>query len=225
MPKGMKTAFRSCFRPPVPQVFDAARYLDAAASAHLAGHGELAEHLIRVADMDDVREWTESLWGKASIYVLPRAIQGGLPTLDKSNRIPVRMPNATEKKLIHDRDGFHCRFCEVPVIRPEIRQTLALHYPKVLRWEKTNLGQHAAFQAMWAQYDHVIPHARGGDNSLANTILTCAPCNFGKMNYTLEELSLSDPRLRRPVQDSWEGLERLLTICTKPSTRNTLVAH
>ncbi|WP_256898842.1 HNH endonuclease [Pseudomonas syringae] len=63
---------------------------------------------------------------------------------------------------------------------------------------------------MWAQYDHVLAHARGGDNSIDNTILTCAPCNFGKMNYTLEELNLVDPRVRPPVASSWDGLERLL---------------
>ncbi|QVX18138.1 hypothetical protein DB356_19340 [Pseudomonas congelans] len=111
---------------------------------------------------------------------------------------------------MHDRDGYHCRFCGVPVIRKEVRTLLSKCYPNALRWERTNLGQHAAFQAMWAQYDHVLAHARGGDNSIDNTILTCAPCNFGKMNYTLEELNLVDTRVRPPVASSWDGLERLL---------------
>jgi len=97
------------------------------------------------------------------------------------------------------------------VIRKEVRTLLSKCYPNALRWERTNLGQHAAFQAMWAQYDHVLAHARGGDNSVDNTILTCAPCNFGKMNYTLEELNLIDPRSRPRLSSSWDGLERLLT--------------
>ncbi|GFM84818.1 hypothetical protein PSCICO_02170 [Pseudomonas cichorii] len=67
---------RLCFRNPVPQVLDAARYLDAAVSAHLAKNTELAEYLIRAANMDEVREWTESLWGKASQYVKARTVPG-----------------------------------------------------------------------------------------------------------------------------------------------------
>lgn len=191
-------------------VLDAARYLDAAVSAHLAGNPALADQLIRAADMPAVREWTESIWGKASPYVIKFEVVGAPPLLGKEQRIPVRMPNALEKRVIHDRDGFHCRFCNVPVIRSEVRSLLHHHYPEALPWSKTNLGQHAAFQALWAQYDHVLAHARGGDNSLENTILTCAPCNFGKMNYTLEELNLADPRARAPMRSSWDGLERLL---------------
>lgn len=206
----MSSPLRRCFRTPVPAVMAAAKYLDAAVSAHMIGNRELAEYLIRAADMDEVREWTESLWGKASPYVKPRKITGSPPILNKPDRIAERMPTGLSLVDVHHRDGFHCRFCAVPVIRKQVRTLLCKFYPMALRWERTNLGQHAAFQAMWAQYDHVLAHARGGDNSLANTVLTCAPCNFGKMNYTLEELSLSDPRTRPPIISSWDGLERVL---------------
>lgn len=188
----------------------AAKYLDAAVAAHMIGNAKLAEHLIRAADMDEVREWTESLWGKASPYVKPRSVLGAPPVLSKDRRVVERMPSRAAKSEIHRRDGFHCRFCGIPVIRKEVRVALSVHYPRALRWERTNLGQHAGLQAMWAQYDHVLAHARGGDNSIENTILTCAPCNFAKMNYTLDELNLSDPRVRAPSASSWDGLERLL---------------
>jgi 5-methylcytosine-specific restriction endonuclease McrA len=79
-----------------------------------------------------------------------------------------------------------------------------------LPWGRTNMTQHAAFQAMWAQYDHVLPYARGGNSTLDNMIVTCAPCNFGRMNYILEEVGLADPRGREPIGSKWDGLERLL---------------
>jgi hypothetical protein len=120
------------------------------------------------------------------------------------------MPDRAELVELHRRDGFHCRFCGVPVIRKAVRVFLGKLYPAALRWERTNLSQHAAFQAMWAQYDHVLAHARGGNNSIENTIVTCAPCNFAKMNYTLDELGLSDPRTRHPIKSDWDGLERVL---------------
>jgi 5-methylcytosine-specific restriction endonuclease McrA len=62
---------------------------------------------------------------------------------------------------------------------------------------------------MWAQYDHVTPHSSGGENTLENLIVTCAACNYGKNNFTLEELGLIDPREFPPVQSQWDGLERL----------------
>lgn len=71
-----------------------------------------------------------------------------------------------------------------------------------------NIDQHAAFQAMWLQYDHLLPHARGGDNSLDNVVITCAPCNFGRMNWTLDEVGLIDPRTRQHVRSVWTGLEQ-----------------
>ena len=60
---------------------------------------------------------------------------------------------------------------------------------------------------MGLQDDPVIPHARGGDNSLDNIVITCAPCNFGRMNWTLDEVGLIDPRTREPVRSTWTGLE------------------
>lgn len=213
-----------CLRPPIPEVFAAAKYLDAAVSAHMIGDSELAEHLIRAANMDEVRAWTESLWGKASPYVRPRALPHSPPVLSRGERVVERMPTGAVLAELHSRDGFHCRFCGIPVIRKVVRVFLGKLYPAALRWERTNLSQHAAFQAMWAQYDHVLAHARGGDNSIENTIVTCAPCNFAKMNYTLDELGLSDPRIRHPLKSDWGGLERVLQSSTSNLTKEQKLA-
>ena len=40
-----------------------------------------------------------------------------------------------------------------------------------------------------------------GDNQVANVVVTCAGCNFGRMSNTIEELGLLDSRLR-PRQES-----------------------
>lgn len=52
---------RSCFRESIPEIRDAARYLDAAVSAHLTGHRELASTLFKLADCDTTRAWLESI--------------------------------------------------------------------------------------------------------------------------------------------------------------------
>lgn len=85
-----------------------------------------------------------------------------------------------------------------------------LTYPDAVPWGRKNSEQHAAFQAMWMQYDHVLPHAKGGTNDLSNVVISCAPCNFGRMEFTLEEVGVEDPRLREPVRSTWDGLERFL---------------
>lgn len=199
---------RFCLRKSIPEIADAARYLDAAVSAHFLGRSDLAEELIRIADMPVIREWTESLWGKNSPYVQHRVVANALPSLSKEPRANDRMPPLGEIQHLHLRDGYHCRFCEIPVIRKEVRERFRTSYPNVRVWGKKNVEQHAAFQAMWAQYDHVVPHARGGNNDLANIVITCAPCNFGRMDSTLEEVGLVDPRTREPIQSTWDGLER-----------------
>lgn len=60
---------------------------------------------------------------------------------------------------------------------------------------------------MWAQYDHLLPHAKGGTNELNNMVLTCAPCNFARMDYTLEEVGITNPLDREPLESDWDGLE------------------
>ena len=52
----LQKGLRRCLCEPIPQVMDAARYIDAAATAHLASNSVLAEHLFRLAYMPEVRE-------------------------------------------------------------------------------------------------------------------------------------------------------------------------
>lgn len=200
--------FSNCLRDPIPEIIDAARFLDAAVSAHLRGETELAGQLIRTAEIAEIRDWAESLWGANSPYVIKRDVPNSPPHLPEAERIPVRMPNADERRQLHERDGFHCRFCGIPVIRKEIRIRIAKVYPDAVPWGRKNPEQHGAFQAMWLQYDHLLPHARGGNNDLDNIVITCAPCNYGRWYHTLEEVGLSDPFEREPVQSNWDGLER-----------------
>jgi len=202
------SAPRTCLRDPIPEIFDAARYLDAAVSAHLAGRGALADELIRMADIPAITEWTESLWGVGGPWSRPFAVENPLPYVQKDQRIKERMPAKAEINMLLARDGFHCRFCGIPLVRAEMRKLIRKAYPEALRWGDRNAEQHAGFQVIWLQYDHVLPHARGGTNDLSNMIVTCAPCNNGRSNLTLEEAGLSDPRLREPRRSTWDGLER-----------------
>ncbi|MEJ5220166.1 HNH endonuclease [Cognatishimia sp. D5M38] len=195
-------------REPIAEIFERANLLRQAVDAHNAGDHETAASYFKEANRDEIRAWTESLWGANSEQFLNlRPELRRHPVLAKTERVVKRMPNAEEQRLILKRDGFHCRFCGIPVIHKRIREKVRRTYPVAVPWGKTNVSQHAAFQAMWLQFDHLIPHSAGGTNSIHNVIITCAPCNYGKKDHTIEELGLRDPFSREPSNSDWIGLE------------------
>lgn len=192
---------------PIPDIAAAARLLNEAVSAHLAGDHALAEDLISRADMPAIREWTKSMSADSRIHLrVPKA----RPELTLDLRSQPRMPTASVKRRVHERDGFHCRFCGSPLIRSETRARINTRYPKAVKWDCKESDQHAAFHAMWAQYDHLLPHSHGGTSDFENLVLTCPACNFGRTGYTLEEVGVADPRSRPRVRSEWDGLERFL---------------
>lgn len=193
---------------PIPELQEAVRLLDEAVSAHLAGDRDRADRLIRAADLPVIAEWTESLWGQGGPWSRPRPVANPLPYLPSGQRPRQRMPGKTVLRQLVARDGYHCRFCGIPVIRAEIRRLIRAAYPEALRWGTRNADQHAAFQALWLTYDHLLPHARGGDNDPDNLVIACQPCNCGRADLTLGEAGLLDPRERDPVRSAWDGLER-----------------
>ena len=199
---------KSCLREPIPEIWEASRCLDDAVSAHLAGNRAVADELIRRADIPAITDWTESLWGPGGPWTRPLTVQNPLAFVPKDQSTKVRMPGKAEIAALLKRDGFHCRFCGIPVVRAETRLLIRKEYPEALRWGIRNADQHAGFQAMWLQYDHLLPHARGGTNELSNMLVTCAPCNNGRCNLILEEAGLADPSSRIPTRSIWDGLER-----------------
>jgi hypothetical protein len=200
----MPDSHRRCFREPIPEIYEAATLLDKAVAAHLSASTADAEELIRLANIPAVGDWSDSIWGRTNpeIHRFQR-LPTSPPYLLADARPKPRMPSTEVKRQIITRDGFHCRFCGIPVIPSAIRQQMRKAYPDAILWERNNAGQHAAFQCMWLQYDHLLPNQRGGDSSLENMVITCGPCNFGRMMWTVEEAGLLNP-LDRPIQSTWE---------------------
>ena len=196
---------RQSLSEPIARLMDAVRYLDAAVSAHLERKFALAEDLLRLADIAEIRVWGKSIWANSDVHVRSRSTE---PTLPKELRSRSRLPTSAQKERVHARDGYHCRFCGMPVVKSSTRKLLHLAYPLAVPWGAKKSDQHAALLAMWAQYDHVIPHSRGGLTDHDNLVLTCAPCNFGRAGFMLEEVGVAEPWLRPPVKSAWDGLER-----------------
>ena len=202
---------RQCIRSPIPEIEEAAILLSAATEAHLAGDLAGAEQLIRRADMQAIGDWVAPLLGNDTQfpdragYVRYRQIPGAPPVLPKADRLKERMPTREAQAALISLYGLRCVFCEIPLIRPQVRSAFVKAYPHAVPWGKVS---HAAFLAMWLQFDHVVPHSRGGGNSPSNIVVTCSGCNYGRMSYTLEEIGVTDPRLREVRKTEWDGLER-----------------
>ncbi len=97
MSESIERQQRVCISVPISEVFDAARFLDAAVSAHLQGKRELAEELIRLADMPVIYQWLKPIWANSKIHVrYPSADPS--PVLPKELRSKERMPPGTAWK-------------------------------------------------------------------------------------------------------------------------------
>jgi hypothetical protein len=94
---------RKCMREPIPEIVDAARLLDDAATAHLLGRRDLAEDLLRLADMPVLRDYSESLWGSKSPHVQYRVIADAPPSLSHDQRVKVRRHPGHDKASQEER--------------------------------------------------------------------------------------------------------------------------
>lgn len=201
---------RHSLKPPIPEIFHAWNSLSKAADAHLAGDEVTAAHFFRSANLREVWDWVNPNWSQPHLNVTTANPAGDSKTLPPALRDPIRDPNKQVKSAVLRRDGYRCRYCGIPVIHADIRKLAHRHYPSAIQWNWRNpVEQHAAFQCMWLQFDHVVPHSHSGSSSEDNVVVCCALCNYGKDRFTLKQLGLSDPRLRSPEPVIWDGLERL----------------
>lgn len=78
---------RACFRTPIPEIFEAARLLDIAASAHINGDAARADDHLRAADMPIIGDWLDSIWlgGNTPIRAI-RKVDCLPPVLPKPDR-------------------------------------------------------------------------------------------------------------------------------------------
>lgn len=207
---------RACLAEPIEAIFVAAEKLTAAADAHLVGDKRATRALLMAANDQLVWEFTDRMWGKGATAMLGLKLDPNGPAqLPLNERSKPRMPLQSVRQAVLERDGRHCRFCGIPVISRTIRSILHRAYPDALPWGTATTSQHAAFQCMWLQFDHILPNSRGGASSVDNVVVTCAPCNFSRMQFTLAEAGLVDP-LSHPTPQrwvgysAWDGLERLM---------------
>lgn len=192
---------------PIPELKLASKLLDAAAESIILGRLDLAAHLIIDSDMPEILDYMIKIIGPLSMDV-HRQIKRP-KSIPKEERDPKRMPSLSIQYEIFNRDGWHCRFCNTPVISRKSRNMLVKLFPNETRWNNKEYERHSALNSMAVSLDHVEPHSRGGKNELTNFVTACYCCQFGRGEWTLQESELIDPRDHPPIVGSWDGLSRL----------------
>ena len=172
-----------------------------AVEAFIAGNKNLCLEIIGQIRTAEITEWYIEHGQMSGRH---RKLQLNIPppeTIDIDLRDPVRSP-AKLQKQVFERDSYHCRYCGGKLISQEFLKTFIkrLNSPLFSRGE-TNLNTHGIIHLTWPVADHVIPWNKGGQTSLDNLVSSCAPCNYGKDGYTIEQLGLIDP-LTRPAKIS-----------------------
>lgn len=192
---------------PVAQFEVAAGLLECAVSQLMASNESVARDLIVQADLPEIREYAVRLVGKMSVEVHLNVQRP--KCLKKEDRDPARMPSSSEQTAIFVRDGWRCRFCGIKVISRAARLALVKKFPAETRWSGPEFKRHSALYAMASSLDHVVPHGQGGKNETSNFVTACYCCQFGRGEWTLEQMQLLDPRDREPIVDEWDGLSFL----------------
>ncbi len=202
----------NCLLLPIPELGEAADALDEAANMILAGRHDRARELIDKADIRALYPFAEdNTRGSKPFDYRERKVPNAPDKLKPKDRVPLVPPTSPLGKRTFGRDGWRCRFCECRVIPAEVRGKINNLLPNAIRWGNDPTECHTGFRALWGTIDHVLPRSRGGGNDPSNLVVACFVCQFGRMERTLEEHGLIDPRERDPIVDQWDGLTRLLT--------------
>lgn len=173
--------------------------------------GDRAGCLVRLADMrsSEIREWyiVHAMWSgrqRARILGKPRPAKPDKTTLD-----PRRSTKMFEAQVFV-RDGFRCRYCDKRLVsRSFLRQFKRVLNTDDFRQGPRDRDTHGAFLILEPCVDHVVPWTLGGRTAPENLVTSCNPCNYGKAGYTIEQMGLEDPFLRKPHRDGWDGLSSL----------------
>jgi 5-methylcytosine-specific restriction endonuclease McrA len=188
------------------------RWLDRALRTAKRGdiHGALEE--LELTRHIEIRQWFVETAQVAGIQRFREL--GSRPAFTPEIPMQMRASSKVSPQLGRDvllRDKYHCRYCGIPVFAySEAKKIRSLLGAAEFVVDKSNEHAHGTLRAFYNSFDHVIPVSRGGHTSLENLVTACYPCNFGKDNYTLDQLNLQSPFSSPPIESEHDGFVSLL---------------
>jgi 5-methylcytosine-specific restriction endonuclease McrA len=169
------------------------------------GDAEKARAELRLIRSDVMQSWFIE-HGQQSGYFRDKRFRRSKPAATVA-RDSTRLSKRIELEVFA-RDGDRCRYCGVRLVPLDVLKAFGKVVGRdAFRATGTNLERHGVVLAFRANADHVVPWTLGGRTDLDNLVSACWGCNFGKSNYTLDQIGVEDPRSRPiPCADGWDGL-------------------
>jgi hypothetical protein len=125
---------------------------------------------------------------------------------------PVTKISKFETKLFA-RDNYKCRYCLDYVVPKKVFKKANSRIGSAdLPLGSTNLTKSGFYSIFVATLDHVLPWSLGGRTDESNLVTCCWSCNYGKANFTVEQIGIKNPLKSMTVRDPENKVERLLNI-------------
>ena len=125
---------------------------------------------------------------------------------------PIKAFSKFEKEL-YARDKYKCRYCSSYVMPKKLfKKAQSLIGKTYLPLGSTNLTRSGFYLMFVATLDHVLPLSLGGRTNESNLVTSCWSCNYGKANFTVEQIGIKNPLDRDIDLDKENKVERLLKI-------------
>lgn len=125
---------------------------------------------------------------------------------------PVTSLSKFETKLFA-RDNYKCQYCSDPVIPKKVFTKANSRIGSTdLPLGRTNLTRSGFYSIFVATLDHVLPWSLGGRTDESNLVTCCWSCNYGKANFTVEQIGIRNPFNAKIERDPKDRVTRLLNI-------------
>ena len=171
-----------------------------------AGDAAGARSRLELVRSRDLQEWCIE-HGQVSGTVRDAYFNRVVPAVPLADRDPLRSPHRFAK-AVFARDGYRCRYCGVRLVPAEVLKAFSrVVGSDTFATSGTNLQRHGVALAFRAIADHVTPWTLGGRTDMENLVSACWSCNYGKADFTVDQIGIADRRTR-PVAspDGWDGL-------------------
>ena len=173
-----------------------------------AGNVELARLILKNSRDLEMRNWYDVHAQNIAKWRFDAfKVQSPEPVLPLD---PVKTFSKFESKLFA-RDNYKCRYCSDYVVPKKVfKKAQSLIGSTDLPLGRTNLTRSGFYLMFVATLDHVVPWSLGGRTDESNLVTSCWSCNYGKANFTVEQIGIKTPFNSMTVRDPESKVERLL---------------
>ena len=162
-------------------------------SSKLAHEGKIVEAKSLILDSRDfeMRDWFD-VHAQNSGGWRNKALQ--VPSPDPILPLDAVKTFTKFEAIIFSRDKFRCCYCSSHVLpKKEFKKVHKLLGPDAFPLGKTNATRSGFYLMFVGTLDHVLPWSLGGRTDETNLVTSCWSCNYGKANFTVEQLGINSP--------------------------------